>query len=84
MYMTMVDVKVCSSTTGTSSALRCYNCKLTIKNFNNLDKVFKQEVDQLTLDFGLSTLHTWTRFHECLLHLSYKLTIKKCRQEIKC
>ena len=73
----MVDGRVCNSATGTSSTMRCYICKLTIKDFNNLDKVLKHEVDQSTLGFGLFTLHAWIRFYECLLHLSYKLTIKK-------
>lgn len=27
--------------------------------------------------FGLSTLHAWIRCFECLLHISYKLDIKK-------
>lgn len=29
------------------------------------------------LKFGLSTLHGWIRFFECLLHLSYKLPIRR-------
>ena len=29
------------------------------------------------LRFGLSTLHAWIRFFECVLHLSYKISIKK-------
>ena len=27
--------------------------------------------------FGLSTLHAWVRFFECMLHISYRLDIKK-------
>lgn len=27
--------------------------------------------------FGLSTLHCWIRFFECLLHISYRIPIKK-------
>ena len=27
--------------------------------------------------FGLSTLHAWIRFFECMLHISYRLDIKK-------
>lgn len=29
------------------------------------------------LEFGLSILHGWIRFYECLLHVAYKLPIKK-------
>ena len=44
-HMTMVDGKVWNSTTGTLSTMHCYICKLAIKDFNNLDNVFKYEVD---------------------------------------
>jgi hypothetical protein len=33
----------------------------------------------LNLKFGLSILHAWIWFFECLLHLSYKIGIKKCQ-----
>jgi len=29
------------------------------------------------LQYGISVLHGWIRFFECLLHLAYKLPIKK-------
>lgn len=28
------------------------------------------------LEFGMSTLHAWIRFFECLLHVAYKLPLK--------
>ncbi|XP_076635462.1 uncharacterized protein LOC143348753 [Colletes latitarsis] len=39
--------------------------------------MLQQEINEFHLRFGLSTLHTWIRFFECCLHLSYKLPIKK-------
>lgn len=72
---TMVDAKVCNAATNTLSTMRCYICGLTSKNFNNLER--RVEVDPETLKFGLSLLHARIRFFESLLHLSYKLTIKK-------
>lgn len=35
------------------------------------------KTNDLNLKFGLSILHAWIRFFECLLHLSYKIGIKK-------
>lgn len=72
---TMVDGKVCNAGTNTSSTMRCYICGLTSKNFNNLRKGV--EVNPESLKFGLSILRARIRFFESLLHLSYKLTIKK-------
>lgn len=72
---TMVDGKVCNAATNTTSTMRCYICGLTSKDFNNLSK--KVELNPDSLKFGLSILHARIRFFESLLHLSYKLTIKK-------
>lgn len=72
---TMVDAKVCNAATNTSSTMRCYICGLTSKNFNNLTR--RMEVDPESLKFGLSILHARIRFFESLLHLSYKLGVKK-------
>ncbi|XP_024875226.1 uncharacterized protein LOC112456728 [Temnothorax curvispinosus] len=77
MIFTMIDGKVCNAVTSTKSTLRCYLCGITSKNINNLDLVKKQKIDKSNLRFGLSTLHAWIRLFECLLHLSYKLGIKK-------
>ena len=78
MHMTMIDKKVCKSATGNLFTMPCYICKLTIKDFNNLGKVFNS-----TPCFRLATLHAWIRFYECFLHLSRKLTIKKWQGEMK-
>lgn len=72
----MVDGKVCDSVTNTKSQ-RCYICGLTSIDFNNIEKVFNTQVDISKLNMGLSILHGWIRFFECLLHLSYKLPFKK-------
>lgn len=75
MLLTMVDGKVCNAATGTSSTMKCYICGFTSKDFNNLDKKFTENPDNLK--FGLSTLHARIRFFESLLHLSYKIPIRK-------
>lgn len=75
LVLTMVDGKVCNSATGTSSTIRCYICGLTSKDFNKLTK--SADVNPDTLKFGLSTLHTRIRFLESVLHLGYKIPLKK-------
>lgn len=77
MIFSMVDGKICNAVTDTYSTQRCYLCGATSKNFNNIDLVLKANVDKTASKFGLSTLHAWIRFFENLLHLSYKLPIKK-------
>ena len=77
LCFTMVDGKVCNSMTNTTSALRCFICQVTSKKFNNIDEVFKSPIKEENLLFGISSLHAWIRFFERILHLSYKLTIKK-------
>lgn len=73
----MIDGKVCNAVTSTTSAKTCYLCSLTSKSYNNLDQVKQTEVIEDRAKFGLSTLHAWIRMFENLLHLSYKLNIKK-------
>lgn len=72
---TIVDGKVCNAATNTTSTMKCYICGETSKHFNNLRK--KKEENPETFKFGLSILHARIRCFEFLLHLSYKLTIKK-------
>lgn len=75
LVMTMVDGKVCNAATDTKSTMRCYICGLTSKNFNNLKN--KNVENPEALKFGLSVLHARIRLFESVLHLSYKLPIKK-------
>jgi len=44
---------------------------------NKLDVSSRKEVNITLYEFGLSTLHAWIRFFECLLHISYRLEVKK-------
>lgn len=75
MMLTMIDGKVCNAATDTKSTMRCYICGLTSKDFNSLQK--KGTVNSEALNFGLSTLHARIRFFESMLHLAYKLPLKK-------
>ena len=72
LAFTMIDGKVKNAVTGTSSAMRCYICKTTSKDFNDLDSMLKKEVDKDNFRFGIGSLHAWIRFMEWFLHLAYK------------
>ena len=73
MSMTMVDGKVVHVATGTASTQRCSMCGLTSSRFNDLQAVAAQPVSNL--EYGMSSLHCWIRCFECLLHVSYRLTV---------
>ena len=79
---TMKPTMVCNAATQTTSTMRCYICGATCKDFNNLTK--SREVKPDTLKFGLSILHARIRIFESLLHLSYKLPVKKWQLRSEC
>lgn len=74
LLLTMVDGKVCSSLTNTSSQ-KCLICKATPKQMN--DPQLHRQLSTENYSFGLSTLHCYIRFFECLLHIAYRLDIEK-------
>lgn len=43
---------------------------------NNIELVNTFNINEESLKFGLSTLHAWIRFFECLLHVAYRLEFK--------
>lgn len=75
LAFTMVDGKVCNAATNTKSTMKCYICGLTSKDFNDLSR--RKEVDKDAIKFGLSILHARIRFFESILHLAYKIPLKK-------
>lgn len=77
LSLTMIDGKVCNSLTGTSSAQRCLLCGSTSKQFNNIELMLQKDIEKDNLKFGISSLHAWIRLFECILHMSYKLDVKK-------
>lgn len=71
----MIDAKVCNAAANTASTMKCYICGQTSKEFNKLNKKSPENPD--ALKFGLSILHARIRLFESLLHLSYKIPLKK-------
>lgn len=77
LMLVMIDGKVCNAITDTLSTQRCYLCGATSKEFNSIDIMIARNANTESIKFGLSILHGWIRFFECLIHLSYKIPIKK-------
>jgi len=77
MLLTMVDGKVCQALSNTVSTATCYICGANPSQMNNLDQVRQKNEIVANFQFGLSTLHAWIRFMECLLHIAYRLEFKK-------
>ncbi|XP_034245684.1 beta-glucosidase 24-like [Thrips palmi] len=49
MRLTMMDVKACNAITDTDSTQRCYVCKATQSQFNNIEDMKNREIDESTL-----------------------------------
>lgn len=75
MLFTMIDGSVCNILSETNSTSKCFICGATPKEMNS-ETVSDRKPRQENYRFGLSTLHCWIRCFECLLHISYRLTLK--------
>lgn len=60
-----------------SSHCNCNICGATPNQMNNFDYLKTLPCNAEYYSFGLSTLHCWIRFLECLLHISYRMEIKR-------
>ena len=77
LCLTMLDVKIINVLTDTTSAMRCYLCGATSKEFNNLDNIMMRPIIEEFLQYGISSLHAWIRFLECCSSVAYRLDVKK-------
>lgn len=77
LFKTMIDGKICNNLMKNSSSQACYICGACPKDMNNIIQVQKRPVNTNAFELGLSTLHAHIRFFECIIHLSYRLDIKK-------
>lgn len=73
--LTMIDGKVCNALASNAYTQRCYICGAIPKNMNKIEH--RTEVNEETLSWGLSPLHAYIRFMECILHISYRLEVPK-------
>lgn len=77
MILTMIDGKVCQALTGTPSASTCVICGAKPSEMNDISKLKHKQENVHNFQYGLSTLHAWIRFMECILHISYRLNFCK-------
>lgn len=75
-HMTMLDGKTFSVISGSSSQT-CGICKATPKNMNDLNLVKSLSINENLFEYGLSSLHAWIRFFDCVLHIAYRIPIQK-------
>lgn len=77
LHMTMIDGKVSTALSETSSHANCNICHAKPKEMNNLSLVLNKPVADNMYKYGLSSLHMWLRSMECILHISYNMDFKK-------
>lgn len=75
LFLTMIDGKVCQALTLTSSPSNCVICGAKPSEMKNLSANRKEKIENF--QYGISTLHAWIRFMECILHLAYHLPFRK-------
>jgi hypothetical protein len=77
LFLTMIDGKVANAISGNKSTRTCNICKATPTQMNRKQILDSLSCDPSTLEYGLSALHAYIRCFECILHISYRLFIKK-------
>lgn len=76
LQCSMVDGKVVDHLTNTSMT-NCNICGAKPTQMNKFDELKKLPINKDNFQFGLSTLHCWIRFLECILHIAYRIKIKR-------
>lgn len=76
LAMTMIDGKTCSTLSNTANQ-NCHVCGATPKMMNSIDTVCARPTNVDAVQLGMSSLHAWIKCMECILHISYRLHIKK-------
>lgn len=78
LCLTVIDGKILSILTNTKSSQACPICGATPSTFMKV-KDFKSAIftpNPDSLQYGISPLHCWIRFLECVLHIGYRIEIK--------
>lgn len=76
LHLTMIDGKIRTIISKTSSSSTCPICLTKPSEMNNLLDVYKKPLREDIYKYGLSTLHLWIRCMECLLHIAYNIDFK--------
>ncbi|XP_047127601.2 uncharacterized protein LOC124808507 [Hydra vulgaris] len=73
----MLDGKSVNAVMALNSSQSCNVCFAKPSDMNNLVKIRMFTPDEKSLKMGISTLHCWVKLLEYVLHLGYKIKIKK-------
>lgn len=79
LICSMIDGKVCNHLSENASSQSCFICNANPTDMNNLDQVYDRQKNTELYKYGLSTLHVWLRFLQCVLNISYNIPFKKWR-----
>lgn len=82
LYHSMLDGKIVDTLTETNSSQKCVICGATPSVMNNAN-VLERPTQEERYKYGISPLHGWIRFQECICHTSYRLPIKCWRAQCK-
>lgn len=77
LRLTMVDGKAVNAVSNNSSPRVCNICQAKPIQMNNKETILGLEVNIDSLHYGLSALHAYIRCFECILHICYRLPIKR-------
>ena len=79
LKLTMIDGKAANAICSTSSQQVCNICSASPKQMNSIacGSLLTPTSNIDNIELGLSPLHARIRCFECLLHISYRLEIKK-------
>ena len=75
LHFTMLDGSVSNILSNTNSCAKCYICGASPKEMNS-ERVAEKTKKTEHYRFGLPSLHSWIRFFECLLYISYEENTK--------
>lgn len=75
MLFTMFDGSVANVLSGTNACSKCFVCGASPKEMNE-QSILNRPANIENYRFGMSSLHCWIRFFECLLHIAYRLPLK--------
>lgn len=71
LSLTMIDGKIATTLTGSSSMSVCFICGAKPREMHNLDELAIRANSGEALKFGISPLHARIKFMECILHIAY-------------
>lgn len=79
LFLTVIDGKVLNVLTETTSTQKCPICHATPRDFLAVNDFTSEKFHPIeeNLKYGISPLHCWIRIFEFVLHLGYKIDIKK-------